>query len=155
MNDDDRSYISVTEDINRAIKSTARVISRTRLSDKISSEIVLHKANLRCLNESVASIMAITVWKARNYMNPLGQCLFKNFQKGPSERSTRSQFSNDICLPVPGFPTVASNIMAKIWNSVPGLQSATTLGAAKAISRKWAREIHKLQYYFNFNFNLV
>ena len=116
-------------------------MSSQEQEDKISSEIVLHKANLRCLNESVASIMAITVWKARNYMNPLGQCLFKNFQKGPSERSTRSQFSNDICLPVPGFPTVASNIMARIWNSVPGLQNATTLGAAKAISRKWAREI--------------
>ena len=85
--------------------------------------------------------MAVTVWKSKNYMNPLGQCLFQNFKKGPSVRSTRSQFTNDICLPVPGFPTLASNIMAKIWNSVPELQRAATLGAAKAISPKWAKEI--------------
>jgi len=39
--------------------------------------------------------------------------------------------SKDIDLPVPGFPTLSNNFMARIWNTIPGLQHATTLGAAK------------------------
>ena len=36
--------------------------------------------------------------------------------------------SKDIGLPVPDLST---NIMERIWNAVPGLQHASTLGAAK------------------------
>ena len=36
LNNDDRSFISVTEEINKAIKSTARVINKTRLSEKVN-----------------------------------------------------------------------------------------------------------------------
>ena len=46
--------------------------------------------------------------------------------------------SKDIGLPVPdystlsnNFSTLSDNIMARIWNAVPGLQHASTLGAAK------------------------
>ena len=77
LNSDDRSCIVVTEEINRSIKSTARTITRTKLSDKVRSEDVLKKANLKCLNECVASITVVTVWKAKQSMNPLGQRLFK------------------------------------------------------------------------------
>ena len=28
-----------------------------------------------------------------------------------------------------------------IWNAVPGLQQATTLGAAKSLAKKWAKDI--------------
>jgi hypothetical protein len=138
LNSDDRSCIGLTEDINKAIKATARTITKTKLSDKIRSENVLHKANLRCLNESVASIIAVTVWKAKQSMNSLGKCLF---QERPSIRSTRSATSNQIRMPVPGFPTLASNLMARVWNSIPELQSASTLSAARTISRKWAKGI--------------
>ena len=51
-------YVGVTEDINRAIKATARTITKSRLSDKICSEVLLQKAGLKCLNEAVASITA-------------------------------------------------------------------------------------------------
>ena len=77
LNIEDRSFVGITEEINKAIKATAWSITKTKLSDKIRSEEVLQKANLKCLNESVASIMAITVWKSKESMNPLGQCLFK------------------------------------------------------------------------------
>ena len=71
-------------------------------------------------------------------MNPLGQCLF---QEKTSVRLTRAQTSKEIQVPVPGYPNLACNIMARIWNNVHELQSATTLGAAKAIARKWAKDI--------------
>ena len=138
IKDEDRSLIGVTEDINKSIKAVARTITKTKLSDKIHSETVLSRAGLKCLNEAVASIMAVTVWKSKQAMHPLGRLLF---QEHPRERCTRSATSNNICQPVPGYPTLPSNLMAKIWNSVPGLQSATTLGAAKTLSRKWAKSI--------------
>ena len=124
--------------INKSIKSAARSITRTKLSDKIRSEEVLRRANLKCLNESVASIMAVTVWKSKKSMNPIGQFLFK---EKSNIRLTRSQNSQEIQPPVPGYPNLASNLMARVWNSIPALQNACTLGAAKEISRKWARNI--------------
>ena len=78
LDDSDRyhNYIGVTEDINLSIKATAKTITKTKLSDKIRSEDVLYKAGLKCLNESVASIMATTTWKAKQCSNPLGLLLF-------------------------------------------------------------------------------
>ena len=69
-------------------------------------------------------------------MNPLGVRLF-------SERNdminTRLAESKNICPPIPGFQTVPINLMARIWNEVPGLQTATTLGEAKTLVKKWSR----------------
>jgi hypothetical protein len=138
LNCDDRSCIGVTEEINKAIKSTARTITKTKLSDKIRSEDVLRKANLKCLNEAAASITAVTVWKSRQSMDQLGQCLF---QKQSNLKSTRSATSNEIRPPVPGYPALAANIMARVWNNVPKLHNASTLAAARQISRTWAKEI--------------
>ena len=69
-------------------------------------------------------------------MNTLGQHLF---QKRPYLKSTRSTTSDQIPVPVPGYPLLASNIMARVWNNIPELHKASTLGAAKCISRKWAK----------------
>ena len=44
-------------------------------------------------------------------------------------------------LLVQGYPTLSTNIMARMWNEVPGLQNATTLGAAKSLAKKWAKDI--------------
>ena len=138
INSDDRFSIGVTEDINKAIKSSARTITKTKLSDKIRSEDILRKANLRCLNEAVASIVATMVWKSKQSMDPLGQCLF---HERPSLRSTRSTSSKEIPQPVPGYPMLATNLMARVWNNIPDLHNATTLGAARVISRKWAKSV--------------
>ena len=59
-----------------AIKATARSITKSRLSDKICSEVLLQKAGLKCLNEAVACVTAITVWKSKKLMDPLGQGRF-------------------------------------------------------------------------------
>ena len=140
LNSDDyyHGYVGVTEDINKAIKATARTITKSKLSDKICSEVLLQKAGLKCLNEAVASMTAVSVWKSKTVMDPLGQRIFN--QK-PRLQCTRSGTSKEICLPVPGYPTLSTNIMARIWNAVPGLQHASTLGAAKSLAKKWARDI--------------
>ena len=138
LENDDRSFIGITEEINKCIKSVARTITKTKISDKVTSEVVLWKAGLRCLNEAVASIMAIMLWKSKQAMDPLG---IRLFSEPPRNRITRFSSSDNICQPVPGQSTLASNVMARIWNTVPGLQSAPTLGAAKSITQKWAKTI--------------
>ena len=102
------------------------------------SDVTLAKSGLRCLNEATASVMATLVWKCKQDMNPLG---VKLFSEKPKKRHTRWAESKNICQPVPGFKFLPSNLMAKIWNSVPSLQSATTLDAAKTIAKKWAQTI--------------
>ena len=82
ITDDDRSqsHITVTEEINMAMKSTARTITKTKLLDKVCSEDVLAKANLKCLNEAVGANTATTVWKSKQSNNPLKNCLFQDRQ---------------------------------------------------------------------------
>ena len=104
----------------------------------VRSEIILSKAGLRCLNEVTASIMAVLVWKSKQEMNPLG---IRLFSERKFKRNTRLAESMNIDLPVPGFDSLPSNLLARIWNIVPGLQTATTLGAAKRLARKWAQTI--------------
>ena len=77
-------------------------------------------------------------WKSKTFMDPLGQRLF---QEKPSLQCTRSVTSKDIGLLVPGYPILSTNIMARIWNVVPGLKHASTVGVAKSLAKKWAKEI--------------
>ena len=63
------------------------------------------------------------------------------FSEKLNHKNTRLAESKNICLPVPGFPTLPSNLMAKTWNSIPGIESLTTLGSAKSLVNKWAKTI--------------
>ena len=138
ISNEDKHCISVTEEINKSIKSCARIITKTKLSDKVHSEEVLWRAKLKCLNEAVASVTATTIWKSKQCMDPLGRCLF---QEKPDIRFTRFMNSNEIRPPVPGYPNLATNVMAQVWNNIPELQKAQTLGAARSIAHKWAKGI--------------
>ena len=71
-------------------------------------------------------IVAVTVWKSKQSIDPLGQRLF---QKRPNLKCTRSITSKHICLPVPGYPTLSTDIMSRISNTVPGLRDASTIGS--------------------------
>ena len=84
--------------------------------------------------------MAIMVWKSKQALDPLG---IRLFHEHPSNRITRYSASNYICQPVPGYSSLAANIMARIWNSVPGLQTESTLEAAKPLTLKWAKTVPK------------
>ena len=86
-----------------------------------------------CINHVVA-----TVWKSKQSMDPLGQRLFR---ERTCVLKLRSTTSNETPQPVPGYPKLASNLMARIWNDIPELQNATTLSAARVISKKWAKGV--------------
>ena len=103
------------------------------------SENVLHKCGLRSLNEIVASSSVLMVWKAKKSMNPLGKCLFP---ERSTDRPIRSMHLNKATQPVPGNRTLATNLMAKAWNSAQ-IHDVETLGAAKIASRKWASGLLK------------
>ena len=129
--------------IDLAIKSAARIITRTRLKDKVRSEIVLQRAGLRCLNEMVASASALMVWKSKRCMNPLGSLLFPPKAENSSVKmELRSSNTNNAKLPVRGYNNLAANVLARIWNEALKLQNAQSLGAAKSASHEWARTLN-------------
>ena len=135
---DDRAANLATENINQSIKSVARTITKTSLSDKVSSKSVLEKAGLRPLNEMVASQTALMVWKSNKARDPLGR---KLFPKRSIIRATRSINCVKAIQPVPGNNTLAANLMARTWNSSSELQAVTTIGAARSVARKWAQNL--------------
>ena len=136
IDEDDKGLITLTDQISCALKKAARTITRTRLTDKVRSEVVLQKAGLLSLNEMIASISATMVWKSKNKMDPLGSLLFPSFENNHTAR--RSQFSGKAKPPVPGCKNLAANLLAKAWNSAPLVRRSHTLGAAKLAARKWA-----------------
>ena len=119
------------------LSKSARV-TKTALSDKVPSKVVLAKAGLRPLNEMVASQAALMVWKSKKAQDPLGRNLF------PCRsivRQTRSINSAKATQPVPGNNTLAANLMARAWNLSTDLHSVTTVGVAKSVARKWAQNL--------------
>ena len=142
INHDDRGAITITNEINCALKSVARTITRTRLTDKVRSDIILQKAGLQGLNEMVASTSAQMIWKSKLWMDPIGSLLFPTKSTNQNRvMSTRSENDGKAKLPVPGCGTLAANLLARAWNDNLELRHATTLGAAKAAAKKWARSL--------------
>ena len=78
------------EDINKTIKSAARTITKTKLCDKVPSEIVLWKAGLPSLSQAVSKCMASLMWKARKHMNPLGQ-IFETSKSAMETRASKNK----------------------------------------------------------------
>ena len=68
----------------------------------------------------------------------VARCLF------PSRsiiRPTLSINCGKATQPVPGNKTLAANLMARAWNSSIELQTVTTIGAARTVAQKWARNL--------------
>ena len=139
---EDKGTNVLTERINCSIKSAARTITKVHLTDKVRSDIVLKKAGLKSLNEMVASAAATMIWKSKMIMDPLGKLLFpKQTTDIEKNMCTRSESSNRAKLPVPGFSTLAANLLARAWNESSTLQNSSTIGAAKLASINWARSL--------------
>ena len=49
--------------------------------------------------------------------------------------------NNKATQAIPGIHTLAANLMARIWNAANDLQNVATLGVAKPVARKWARNL--------------
>ena len=135
----DRPYLAgVLDDIDKAIKYSARTITRTKLTDKVRSEITLWKAGLKSLTEAVSITMATLVWKARKEMNTLGFI----FEKKPSIKDMRSKYNGKLCQPVPGHPELTSNKMAQIWNFL-NLNNAKSIACVRASALEWYQNNQK------------
>ena len=127
----DKPFQSVLlEDINKSIKCAARTITKTKLTDKVSSDIVLWKAGLPSLNTAVSTCMVSLIWKARNHMNPLGRI----FENSKSTMKTRGQTNERLSSYVPGHSEAAINNLANLLNSLD-LKSAKSLMAAKMLAK--------------------
>ena len=133
--------VTVTQQIDLAIKNAARTITRTKLSDKVNSKTVLNKAGLRSLNEMVATSSAVTAWKSKVHMDSLGQRLFPVQIINDDARITRSFTNDQIKTPVPGYNNLAVNLMAGAWNENPELRNSSTLGSAKTAAKNWAKAL--------------
>ena len=122
----------LVEDINKAIKSAARTITKTKLSDKVPSNIVLWKAGLPSITHAVSRCMASLIWKARNQMNPLGQI----FETSSATMNTRASKNEKLFSSVPGHSEAASSTLANLWNHLD-LNSAKSVTAAKALASNY------------------
>ena len=99
ISDQDKLFQSkILEDINKSIKAAARTITKTKLKDKVPSNIVLWKAGLPSLNQAVSASKASLIWKARKQMNQLGQI----FQTSKSNMNTRASSNEKLSTCVPG-----------------------------------------------------
>ena len=135
IHDKDKPFQSgILEDMDKAIKSAARSITKTKLTDKLSSDIVLWKAGIPCLNKAVSNCMATLIWKARNQMSPLG----KIFVTSKSTMNTRSLKNEKLSSYVPGHIEAASTNLAKLWNTLD-LKSARSIKEAKMLVKKHLR----------------
>ena len=131
----DKPYLAgILDEIDKAIRATARTITRTKLTDKVRSEVTLSKAGLKSLTEAVSVTMATLVWKARKDMDTLGFI----FEKKPSIRDNRSKYNGKLCQPVPGHPELTSNKMAQIWNNLQ-LNNAKSIADVRASALEWYR----------------
>ena len=75
-------------------------------------------------------------------MDPLGSLIFPAKSDNPSRSiTTRSDSNHMVRTPVPGFSTLAANLLAKSWNKAYELQKASNLCAAKTAARKWAKSL--------------
>jgi len=114
LNPNDKPYVAgILDDIDKAIRATARTITCTKFTDKVRSEVVLQKTGLCSLTEAVSKTMASAVWKARKEMNPLGLI----FQNRSSLKNTQSAYNDNLCQPVPGHPEAAANKLAQVWKN--------------------------------------
>ena len=133
ISDQDKLFQSkILEDINKSIKAAARTITKTKLKDKVPSNIVLWKAGLPSLNQAVSASKASLIWKARRQMNQLGQI----FQTSKSNMNTRASLNEKLSTCVPGHYEAVSNDLANIRNHLDFL-SAKSAMAAKALAKKY------------------
>ena len=121
-----------------SVHDLCTTITRTKLTDKVRSEITLWKAGLKSLTEAVSITMATLVWKARKEMNTLGFI----FEKKPSIKDMRSKYNGKLCQPVPGHPELTSNKMAQIWNFL-NLNNAKSIACVRASALEWYRNNQK------------
>ena len=95
----------------------------------VSSESTLQRSGLHNQNEIVAQSHKAPAF------TPAGRTIMR------ATRSNNNNNNNKATQAFPGIHTLAANLMARIWNAANDLQNVATLGVAKPVARKWARNL--------------
>ena len=93
----------------------------------VSSESTLQRSGLHNQNEIVAQSHKAPAF------TPAGRTIMRSTRSNNNNNKTTQAF--------PGIHTLAANLMARIWNAANDLQNVATLGVAKPVARKWARNL--------------
>ena len=110
-------------------QSVTRTITKTSLKDMVSLESTFQRTSLRNLNEIVAQSHKAPAF------TPAGRTRMR------PTRSNNNKNNNKVTQAVPGIHTLAANLIGRIWNAANDLQNVATLGVAKPVARKWARNL--------------
>ena len=97
----------------------------------VSLEYTLQRTGLRNLNEIVAQSHKAPAF------TPAGRTIMRPTRSN----NNNNKNNNKATQAVPGIHTLAANLMARIWNAANDLQNVATLGVAKPVARKWARNL--------------
>ena len=98
----------------------------------VSSESTLQRSGLHNQNEIVAQSHKAPAF------TPAGRTIMRATR---SNNNNNNKNNNKATQAFPGIHTLAANLMARIWNAANDLQNVATLGVAKPVARKWARNL--------------
>ena len=96
----------------------------------VSSESTLQRSGLHNQNEILAQSHKAPAF------TPAGRTIMR-----PTRSNNNNKNNNKATQAFPGIHTLAANLMARIWNAANDLQNVATLGVAKPVARKWARNL--------------
>ena len=119
-----------------------RLLNGTRISDKISTALLLAKFNMLSVNQINAQMKLSEMWKAVNDEDHPFNLIKK--ESGPNVRSMRS-ITNEI-LPVQSFSELSKNTFIndgiKAWNLAPlQIKSCNLYASAKTEIKKFIKSI--------------
>ena len=100
----------------------------------VSSESTLQRSGLHNQNEIVAQSHKAPAF------TPAGRTIMRATRSN-NNNNNNNKNNNKATQAFPGIHTLAANLMARIWNAANDLQNVATLGVAKPVARKWARNL--------------
>ena len=129
--------------IQVSLNDIARTILGKKRTDHVRVQRLLDKAGMPSANELIIRTICLEAWKAfgstdggDGQRNPIGSILFASWDTRP----LRSSAAGEVRVPLRGENTFVRHA-AEIWNKLPDLRDASTLGAARKVARIFSRNI--------------
>ena len=130
------------KDIQKAQNKLARLLNGTRISDKIRSSVLLQRIKMSSINQIMAEIKLLEIWKSLNVDgNPLNLPVEK---KGENSMNTRSSGQVRIVETINSYKSGGTfiNDAIKIWNRAPqNIKDCNSLFAAKKAIKVYSRTL--------------
>ena len=91
----DKPYLAaILNEVDKSIRATARTITRTKLIDKVRSEVTLRRSGLKSLTEAVSVTIAALIWKAKKDMGHLALFLKRNLLSKTPDQNKMTIYVN-------------------------------------------------------------